>query len=78
MIILQTFHSRIEAEMVKSFLNTENIPTYIRADNEGGMVPSLELTNGVDLLIQPEHLERAKALLNSIPLDMSDLKNLTR
>jgi hypothetical protein len=67
MITLQTFHSRIEAEMVKSLLETENIPTLIRADDEAGMVPSMGLTNGVDLLIQPEDLEKANDLLNAIP-----------
>ena len=67
MITLQTFHSRIEAEMVKTLLETENISTLIRADDEGGMAPSMALTNGVDLLIQPEDLEKANELLNAIP-----------
>lgn len=67
MITLQTFHSRIEAEMVKSLLATENIPTVVRADDEAGMVPSLGMTSGVDLLIQPEDLARANELLNAIP-----------
>lgn len=67
MITLQTFHSRIEAEMVKSLLATENIPSVVRADDEGGMAPSMGMTNGVDLMIQPNDLERANELLNAIP-----------
>lgn len=63
MVLLKVFNSRQEAELVKSLLESENIWALVIADDQGGLVPSTAFTLGVKLMVQPEDLEKAQALM---------------
>ena len=61
--IVKTFSSRIEAEVVKSYLESMGIESSIKSDDADQLYPSLGLVKGVKLLVKDHDLERALALL---------------
>lgn len=63
-IELKIFPNRIEADVAKSFLESEGITTLIRADDQGGMMPQMAFTEGVKLLVKQEDAEKAQELLD--------------
>lgn len=64
--ILKIFNSRIEADIAKSYLKSNNINSFIFADDAGNMYPSQDIVSGVRLLVSEEDYEWAKKLLASI------------
>ena len=58
------YYDRVTAELAKSVLDVEDIPSYIQADDTGGMRPYL-LTGagGVWLIVRAEDAGRASELL---------------
>lgn len=62
-IHLTTFGSLIEAEIAKTKLMSDHIPTYIIKDDEGGMNPRLQFTVGVRLFVAKSSLAAAKKSL---------------
>ena len=64
--ILKIFNSRIEADIAKSYLKSNNINSFIFADDAGNMYPSQDIVSGVRLLVIEEDYEWAKKLLASI------------
>jgi Putative prokaryotic signal transducing protein len=60
-----SFGSRIDAELAKALLAEEGIPAFVRADDAGGMRPSLQFTAGVALIVRAEDLPRARAVLEA-------------
>ncbi|MBM3709871.1 MAG: DUF2007 domain-containing protein [Actinobacteria bacterium] len=63
---LKIFNSRIEADIAKSYLKSNNIKSYILADDAGSMYPSQDLVVGVKLLVNKKDFEQAKKLISSI------------
>jgi len=57
---LTTFGNLIEAEVAKTKLLSDGIPSYITKDDEGGMSPGLQLVLGVRLYV-PNSLVNAAA-----------------
>jgi hypothetical protein len=59
------YYDRVAAELAKGVLDVENIPSYIQADDMGGMRPYL-LTGagGVWLVVRAEDVSRASELLH--------------
>ena len=45
-VVLETFYSRIEAEMAAGLLESEGIPAMVMADDAGGAYPSLAVPPG--------------------------------
>ncbi len=64
-VVVKTFMSRIEAELVAGKLRDGGIETILRSDDAGGMEPNLALVRGVWLLVRRGDLERAKELLET-------------
>ncbi len=62
-VIIETFRSRLEAEMAAAFLEAEGIEVLILADDAGGAYPMLQFLRGVRLLVAPEDEARAKEIL---------------
>ena len=60
MVTVARFESREEAEIAKSALADAGIEAMVSADDVGGMVP---LTNGVDVKVLEENVERAAAVI---------------
>ena len=64
LVVLKTFNSRIEAEVDKNKLDSENILCYIEADDGGGVIPYLLNGTGfVKLIVKNEDYKKALKLL---------------
>lgn len=65
-IILETFASRIEAELAAALLEGEGIEALIMADDAGGAYPALQFVRGVRLLVASEDEARAREILKAM------------
>ena len=64
LVCVKTCNNRIEAELDKSFLDSQGIQAMISADDAGGLRPDLLwATGGVRLLVKQEDAERALDML---------------
>ncbi|PID79700.1 hypothetical protein CSB20_09320 [bacterium DOLZORAL124_64_63] len=61
--IIETFTSSIEAEMAEKLLRSADIDACIETENPSGVIPPLDLTGGVRLLVPSEALEKARTML---------------
>ena len=64
-VLAKIFDSRLEADIFKSYLESEGIEVIIKADDAGGMLPPLASLNGVSLFVPKEDLSRANDILKS-------------
>lgn len=62
-VCVKTFANRIEANIAKGKLVTEDILSYISADDEGGMLPFQLGKKGVQLFVKKEQLMKAQQIL---------------
>lgn len=65
MTIVRTYLNKMEAELAKGLLASEDIDALVQADDCDGMRPSLWLS-GVRLLVRPEDAARADAILGEV------------
>jgi hypothetical protein len=63
---LETFHSRIEAEMAAGLLESEGVEAMVLADDAGGAYPSLQFVRGVRLMVAAEDAYRAREILRDM------------
>jgi hypothetical protein len=60
---LKIFNSRIEAEVLKSLLESNGIKSWILSDDAGCMYPAQASVNGVRLMIKDEDFKTANELM---------------
>jgi len=60
---LKTVYDEMEAQVLITHLNEENIASIIDKDDAGGMHPHLQATRGVKILVKEEDLETAKKII---------------
>ena len=60
LVVLSTFRSVADAQIVKGILDEEQIASTIRSDNAGGMYPALD---SADLVVRVVDAERAREVL---------------
>ncbi len=65
-VVIETFASRIEAEMAAGLLESEGVPALVMADDAGGAYPALQFTRGVRLLVAAEDQYRAREILRDM------------
>jgi len=63
MIFLAEFENEFEAEIACGHLKSAGIEAIVSKDDAGGMLPSLQDTEGVSLFIRPKDAKRARAVL---------------
>jgi hypothetical protein len=63
---LETFYSRIEAEMAAGLLESEGVPAMVLADDAGGAYPSLQFVRGVRLMVAAADRYRALEILKAM------------
>ncbi|HLP16031.1 MAG TPA: glucose-6-phosphate isomerase [Bacteroidota bacterium] len=76
LVVVASFGSELETEIAKGHLQSEGIPSIIKFDDAGGMLPSLQGNSGVNLLVTREHEEVARQLLAGLTPKMDE--GLTR
>ena len=62
---LKIYNSRIEAEVLKSLLESSGIKSWILSDDAGSMYPAQASINGVRLMVRDEDFKTAIELLTS-------------
>ena len=60
------FQREIEAEMAQGALESEGIAAIVWKDDAGGMYPSFQPVEGVELRVSPEDLEEARGILAAL------------
>lgn len=60
LIVLGTYSSLIEANLVKARLSTEGIEALVQSDDAGSMTPTLITVRGVRVLVR--ETDRARAM----------------
>jgi len=62
---LKIFNNRIEAEVLRSLLESSGIKSWILSDDAGSMYPAQASINGVRLMVRDEDFKTAIELLTS-------------
>jgi len=65
-IILEVFDEKIEAELLEGLLKSSGIECYIVSDDCDGMMPQLQLTEGVGVVINKEDKKIAMKILDDV------------
>lgn len=68
--IFRTFTDRTEAEIVRAMLEAEGIPALVVADDGEGALPSLDLVEGVQVVVSGADVDRAEAILAEPPAEI--------
>ncbi|MDA3886564.1 MAG: DUF2007 domain-containing protein [Candidatus Delongbacteria bacterium] len=64
LVVLSTFLNHSEAEMAKTLLESNDIPSIIQADDVAGLGFGQTFVKGVKLLVNETDISRAKEILN--------------
>jgi hypothetical protein len=62
-VVVAEFANELDAEVARSQLESEGIESAIIKDDAGSMLPSLQATEGVQLLVAAEDEENARRIL---------------
>jgi hypothetical protein len=63
MVKIVTFPNELEAQLAQATLSAAGIESVLKFEDAGGMFPSLENSDGVELLVDMEDMEEATNLL---------------
>jgi hypothetical protein len=64
-VVVGEYENEIDAEIAKGHLKASGIPASIIKDDGGGMLPSLQNAEGVQLLVAETQGEKARKILQS-------------
>jgi hypothetical protein len=64
-VVVGEYENEIDAEIAKGHLESSGIPASIIKDDGGGMLPSLQNTEGVQLLVAETQREKARKILQA-------------
>jgi hypothetical protein len=70
LVVVETFATRMEAEIARGALDAAGIEAFIHTDDAGGLRPDLALRAGVDLVVRESEVAQAAEVLggvNSLP-----------
>ena len=70
--ILKIFGSRIEAEIARGFLQSNDVNAIIISDDAGSMYPAQDIVSGVRLMVGAKDFQGAKELLNALEFENLD------
>ncbi len=63
-VVVGEYENEIDAEIAKGHLESSGITALIIKDDGGGMLPSLQSTGGVQLVVDETQRENAKKILH--------------
>ena len=64
-VIVGEYENELDAEIAKGHLKASGIKAFIIKDDGGGMLPSLQNTEGVQLVVAETQREKAKKILQA-------------
>jgi hypothetical protein len=64
-VVVGKYENEIDAEVAKGHLRASGIPASIIKDDGGGMLPSLQSTEGVQVVVDKTQAEKAKKILHT-------------
>jgi len=64
-VVVAEYENEIDAEIAKGHLEASGIPAFIIKDDGGGMLPSLQDAQGVQLVVAETQKEKAKRILQA-------------
>jgi hypothetical protein len=62
-VLVKICDNRLEADILKSYLEVEGIQVIIQADDAGGMLPPLNSLSGVRLFVPKDDFLRAQEII---------------
>jgi hypothetical protein len=65
LVVLRTFNNHIDADLARSALEAVGIESLVRADDAGGLRPSLWVGSGVQLMVRAEDAKWAEEVLSA-------------
>ncbi len=70
-VVVSEFINEIDAEIAKGHLESEGIKSSIIKNNVGGMFPSLQYTDGVQLSVDETDAKKARLIIKAKPIQRS-------
>ncbi|MBI4548719.1 MAG: DUF2007 domain-containing protein [Ignavibacteriae bacterium] len=64
-ITIATFLNEVEAELAQATLAAAGIESFLKFEDTGGMMPVLQQSEGVKLLVDEKDVEEARIILTS-------------
>ena len=64
-VTIATYPDEVEAHLAQATLAAAEIESFVKMDDVGGMLESLQFTRGVRLLVDEENVEAAKEILTT-------------
>lgn len=71
-VVIATFENEFDAEIVIGHLEAAGISAGLIKDDAGGMLPSLQQSRGVRVLVPESQQQQAQDLLNDLQDETSD------
>ncbi len=67
-----TYLNEVEAELAQATLAAAGIESFLKYEDTGGMLPFLQESEGIQVLVEEEKLLEARAVLNERATEQSD------
>jgi hypothetical protein len=64
-VVLGEYENEIDAEIAKGHLESSGIQVSVIKDDGGSMLPSMQITEGVQLVVNETQSEKAKKILRA-------------
>jgi hypothetical protein len=64
-ILVATYSNEVEAELAQATLAAAGVESFLKYEDTGGMIPVLQQSEGVKLLVEPKNIEEARLVLSS-------------
>ena len=62
-VSIATFTNEIEAELAQATRAAASIESFLKYEDMGGMLPALQESGGIKLLVETQNIDEAKAVL---------------
>ncbi|MDI6766816.1 MAG: DUF2007 domain-containing protein [Bacteroidota bacterium] len=69
-LVIATYSTEIDAELAQATLAAAGIESFLKYEDSGHMMPVLQQAEGVKLLVAPEFVEEARAILTTPPSEV--------
>ncbi len=62
-VVVEVFINEVEADLAQATLAAAGITSFVKFEDVGGMLPSLQESGGIRLLVDAADLEEARSIL---------------